>query len=223
MALEYMRIGYFRQLADWQSMQNGKPKEIRELESNSKEEKQKNAQEGQSDWIQNEWLSRWLKAEPYLTNENLEPYFYISRDSITYFVPLSVELTENEKQVFDDLTSSAESHKNRGKKSFQQISEPEAIKVTNALIEKCRKIDIQTDGTDILLTITSLINTKPVIAENIVDFINLLDDTYIQPAIVLELKTAQKNVTIALNSKISDLLEKFRKSKNTMLAKAVDS
>lgn len=223
MALEYMYIGYFRQLADWQSTQSGKPKEINEFEGKANEEKQKKAPEAKSDWLQNDWLIRWLKVEPHLVGENLEPYFYISRDSLSDFTTQTLELTESEKQIFDELTAESEAHKNKGKKSFAQASDIETINITTAFIDRCQKIDFETEDSDILLTLTSLINIKSVVAEIIVDFIGSLDDANIEPAIVIQLKKAQKTASPTLNTKISELFDRFRKSQNTMLANAVES
>jgi predicted KAP-like P-loop ATPase len=222
MALEYMHIGYFRQLANWQSTQNGKPKEITDLETKAKDEK-KNEQEDSTGWLKSEWIKRWLKSEPYLSNESLEPYFYISRDSITYFAAPTLELTEKEKEIFNDLTAPSETHKDKGKKAFESISDPEASNIVKTLIERCSKIDLSTEDKGLLLVLTSLIYKKSNVADSIVEFIATIDESFIEPAIILELKEAQKHATPALNTKISELLDKFRQSKNTMLAKAVDS
>lgn len=220
MALEYMHNGHFRQLAEWQSVQNGKPKEIGEFESKVKVEKKEDAK---SDWLQKEWLKKWLKAEPFLAGENLEAYFYISRDSISSFTAQTTELTEDEKEIFDALISESEAHRNKGKKSFALVSDIEATNITTAAINRCQKMDFETEDKDILLTIASLVNVKSIVAETIVDFIDSVDENHLQPAIVLELKKLQKTSTPQLSAKIADLFEKFKKSKNTMLAKSVDS
>lgn len=220
MALEYMHNGHFRQLAEWQSIQSGKPKEIGEFERKVKTEKKEDAK---SDWLQNEWLVKWLKAEPFLANENLEAYFYISRDSISSFTTQITELTENEKEIFDALIAEAEAHRTKGKRSFAQVSDIEAASITTAVINRCQKMDFETEDKDILLTLVSLVNVKSVVAETIVDFIDSVDENHLQPAIVLELKKLQKNSTPQLSAKISALFEKFKKSKNTMLANSVDS
>lgn len=219
MALEYMHNGHFRQLAEWQSVQNGKPKEIGEFEDKVKT---KNG-DTKSDWLQNEWLIRWLKADPFLAGENLEAYFYISRDSISSSTSQTMELTENEKEIFDALISESDAQRTKGKRSFTQISDIEATNITTAVINRCQKMDFETEDKDILLTLVSLVNAKSVVSEKIVDFIDSVDENHLQPAIVLELKKLQKTSTPQLSAKISELFERFKKSKNTMLAKSVDS
>lgn len=224
MALEYMHINYFRQLADWQSTQNGKPKELSDFEAKAKEEKQNKSQDSKTNWLQNEWLVRWLKAEPHLADINLEPYFYISRDSLLSYKNQTYDLTDAEKAIFKDLIAVSETHRNRGKKSFVQVSDIEAMNIVNVVIERCQKMDFATDdNSDVLLTLTSLANVKSVVAETIIDFIGSVDETHIQPAIVLELKKTQQTGTPSKQTKISELLERFKKSKNTMLAKALES
>lgn len=219
MALEYMHNGYFRQVAEWQSTQNGKPKEISDFESKVKDEKQKDTK---SDWLQNEWLIRWLKAEPHLAGESLEAYFYISRDSISSFTTQTTELTEKEKEIFEELIAQSDAHRIKGKRSFALVSDIEATNIATAVIDRCQKMDFETEDKDILLTLVSLINIKSVISENIIEFISSVDESHLQPAIVLELKKAQQNATPTLNSKISELFERFKNS-DTMLSKALES
>jgi predicted KAP-like P-loop ATPase len=224
MALEYMHINYFRQLADWQSTQNGKPKELSDFETKAKEEKQKQPQDTKTDWLQNEWLVRWLKAEPRLSGENLEPYFYISRESLLSYKTQTTDLTDTEIVIFEELIAESETHRNKGKRSFSQVTDIEAINIITAVIDKCQKMDFETEeNKDILLTLVSLINIKSVVAENIIDFISSVDTKHIQPAIVLELKKAQQDGTSTLSAKISELFEEFKKSENDMLVNALES
>lgn len=223
MALEYMNVGHFRQLSDWQSTQNGKPQEIVELEEKAKSNEDKKTSDDPHKWLQNDLINRWLKSEPHLSGENLEPYFYISRDTITYFPSISLKLTENEKLVFDNLIAVSETHRNKGKKAFETIAEQEALNITNALIEHGSKIDLNTDGADIVLTITSLSKIRPVATEAILDFLNTMDEKYLEPAIIPELRETEKHISPELKAKLSVLFEKFRKCENKMLASAVDS
>lgn len=219
MALEYMHNGHFRQLAEWQSVQSGKPKEIGEFEEKVKTTKG----DTKSDWLQNEWLIKWLKAEPFLADENLGAYFYISRDSISSSTAQTTELTESEKEIFDALISESDTQRTKGKRSFAQVSDIEATNIATAVINRCQKIDFETEDKDILLTLVSLVNAKSVVAETIVDFIDSADENHLQPAIVLELKKLQKTSSPQLSARISELFERFKKSKNTMLANSVDS
>ena len=224
MALEYMHINYFRQLADWQSVQSGKPKELTEFESKAKQEKQNKSQDAKTDWLQDEWLIRWLKAEPNLSNVNLEPYFYISRDSLLSYMTQTSDLTDAEKAIFDDLIAESDTHRNKGKKSFGLVGDIEATNIVNAVIERCQKMDFANDNdSDVLLTLTSLVNAKSVVAEAIIDFIGSVDEAHVQPAIVLELKKIQQTATPSQQTKILELFAKFKKSKNTMLANALES
>lgn len=220
MALEYMHITHFRQLADWQSTQNGKPQEIFDLE---KQAKDKGEVEDSDGWLKNDWVKKWLLTEPALKGVSLEPYFYISRDSITYFASQTLALTEGERKVFDDLISPTATHKSRGKKSFSAMSDPEALNIVNALVDHCVKSDLNAEGKDLLRTLASVSYTKLNVTKNILEFIDSLDVAVIEPAVVLELKEAQKAVREEDKVKITELFKKFGKSSNAMLAASVNS
>ena len=53
---------------------------------NDKTKRQKNISDNvkEKKW-QNEWFEKWMKDEPNISEENLEPYFYLSRNNNTLF------------------------------------------------------------------------------------------------------------------------------------------
>lgn len=223
MALEYMRLDQFKMLADWQSSQNGLSKEIKELETLVKETDPKMENDDHKKWLQDHWVKKWLSSEPSLTDENLGPYFYISRDSLSYFSTPSIELTETEKEAFEKLISSSDAHRRKGKELFKALNESEVAKVVKALTDRQTKTDPDSDDGTLISVLSSLPNLRIEVTESIVDFLYTLPEKQIPPAVVPELKGIQDKISSELKQKVDTLFDKFRKSDNQMLIQALDT
>lgn len=80
MVLEYIALGRFKELCDWQQMQNGKPKQIVGLENYAHNSAGKISSEllGWDEDI----ILKWARMEPTLQDTNLMDYFWISRDKL---------------------------------------------------------------------------------------------------------------------------------------------
>lgn len=223
MALEYMRLDHFKTLADWQSSQSGLSKEIKELETLVKEKDSKTENDEYKKWLQDQWVKRWLSSEPNLADENLGPYFYVSRDLLSYFSTPSIELTEAEKEAFEKLISSSDAHRRKGKELFKALNESEIVRVVKALTDRQTKMDSDSDDGDLISVLSSLPNLRIEITENIVDFLYTIPEKQIPPAVIPELKGIQNKISSELKQKVDSLFDKFRKSDNQMLIKALDT
>jgi hypothetical protein len=80
MVLEYIALGRFKELCDWQQMQNGKPKQIIELENYAQKSNGKLSSEllGWDEDI----ILKWVRMQPSLQEINLMDYYWISRDKL---------------------------------------------------------------------------------------------------------------------------------------------
>lgn len=79
MVLEYLHLEKFRKLYEWQSIQNGLPKEMEELETFI--EKDESFSENLKSWEMDS-IKRWIKTEPSLKNVDLRDYFWLTRDKL---------------------------------------------------------------------------------------------------------------------------------------------
>lgn len=83
MVLEYASTNLFKEIYNWQSIQNGEPKQVIELEKLACENKVEEIKKQFSiDWA-SEKVLKWLNAEPKLSNIDLRDYYWISRDQLS--------------------------------------------------------------------------------------------------------------------------------------------
>jgi len=223
MSLEYKQAEFFRSLDDWQSQQHGIPKQIEELETIVKTNS-KNATDSQLKlWYEDKWIEKWLKSEPSLSKENLESYFYVSRDSGSYLSAPVIELSTEEQEIFDKLISSSAAHQKKGIELFEKQELNSALNITRLLIDKISKFDNSSNNGDYIKILTSLGNIKIELINDIVDCLSSVSDMVIPPVVVPELKAAKEKTTSDVKNKIDQLLIKFESSSNLLLSKAVKS
>ena len=223
MSLEYKQAEFFRSLDDWQSQQHGIPKQIEELETIVKTNS-KNATDSQLKlWNEDKWIEKWLKSEPSLSKENLESYFYVSRDSGSYLSAPVIELSTEEQEIFDKLISSSAAHQKKGIELFEKQELNSALNITRLLIDKISKFDNSSNNGDYIKILTSLGNIKIELINDIVDCLSSVSDMVIPPVVVPELKAAKEKTTSDVKNKIDQLLIKFESSSNLLLSKAVKS
>jgi hypothetical protein len=86
MILEYTNDRLFGQLFDWQSQQDGHPKELEELEDGALKAPEKKGNDADSLKIDNAWstprVKKWLLMEPRLASIDLRDYFWVARDKL---------------------------------------------------------------------------------------------------------------------------------------------
>lgn len=81
MVLEYSNPELFRRIYTWQSIQNGEPMEIAELETLVASSTTDSLKARFGDWSSDKMI-KWLKVEPKLSGIDLRDYYWISRDQL---------------------------------------------------------------------------------------------------------------------------------------------
>ncbi len=103
MVLEYIALARFKELCDWQQMQNGKPKQIIELESHIRNPIIKlNAELVEWD---KDILLKWTKMKPSLKDTNLMDYFWIARDKLVNTIDAEAMVPQIIRLVYKSITT----------------------------------------------------------------------------------------------------------------------
>lgn len=107
MILEYAELPLFKQLYDWQSIQDGLPAQLKEIEDFCEEGtlseiKEKIEKKSYQNWSK-EKVIKWLTVEPRLSNSDLRDYFWLSRDKITSSISGSSLIPPIVKELFKKI------------------------------------------------------------------------------------------------------------------------
>lgn len=103
MVLEYIALGRFKELCDWQQMQNGKPKQIIELEIYANNPTNKLSAE-LSVWDE-DIILKWAKMLPTLQDKNLMDYYWISRDKLENTINAEVMVSQKIRTIHKAITT----------------------------------------------------------------------------------------------------------------------
>jgi len=132
MLLEYFKSDFFKKLSEIQAQEKGKPKELELIEKGKWEEIRELKL-----WEDDSWILNWIALEPKLSNLDLRPYFYFSRESLSSQLNLGqYRLSPQAEQVLKDLLSGAESQRKLALKLSSSINESEANIILNKLCDK---------------------------------------------------------------------------------------
>ena len=147
MLLEYFRPEYFKKLAEMQAEQNGKPAELKKLESErngeqgveagAKEEpgKKNEKQETAIDaWFNDIWLRQWIFLEPQLHDIDLQPYFYFSRDSLGTLGTGVQRLNPLAQELLSKLLDESDAVRRQALKQIVGINEADAGAIYSQLV-----------------------------------------------------------------------------------------
>ncbi len=168
MLLEYFKTEFFRQLADAQAGQDGKPRQLVQLEQLADAEERldeeapemaqekvagrKRSRAGSAKqegvlptqftlWLSDEWTREWLRLEPALAGEDLRPYFFFSRDRLGVLNVDTQRMSAPARQVLSQLLHESEAVRLVALGAADKLSNADAIAVFETLATRTRQED----------------------------------------------------------------------------------
>lgn len=129
MLIEYFKDDVFKKIGQLQSNENGKPKELKLIESNEWDDV-----DVLKLWREDEWFQNWLNIEPKLAGIDLQPYFYFTRESLQNNTIKTVSaLSPDAMNILADLFSLSDSKRNEAIKKSSNINEFESLEILKSL------------------------------------------------------------------------------------------
>ncbi len=161
MLLEYFKTEFFRQLAEVQAGQEGRPQQLARLERMANAEGETAADEtaasmgknkrepSQSQhgplptqfalWISDEWTHEWLRLEPPLATEDLRPYFFFSRDRLGILGVDTQRMSVPARHVLNRLLHESEAVRLAALTEGEKLSGADVIAVFEGLATRVRQ------------------------------------------------------------------------------------
>jgi len=211
MLLEYFKDIVYKKIGELQAQEKGKPKEIVLIEKNEWEKI-----EDLKLWKDDTWLNNWLKIEPALSNIDLQPYYYFTRESLSnQSYSLIQGLSPDAEKILTDLMSGSDSIRSAAIKRSISINTYEAVEIQKALIneiEESTNIDIR-----LFKSLIEWGNSNPILYSDVVAFLTRLPANKIKAAFIPRIQEfGEKNNKVA---EITELIQKW-KSENSRLKNA---
>jgi predicted KAP-like P-loop ATPase len=214
MLLEYFKDNVFKELGEMQSNEKGLPEEIKLIENDKWEKVEKLKL-----WKDDDWFGNWLKIEPKLSETNLQPYFYFSRESLQLRNTAEIQQLSLEADgILTGLLSGSDSARAEALKKVSNISDFEAIQVLKAIISE---IEIASEISADLFK--SFIAWGSIRVENYTETIvclNAIPSNSIKASFIPRIKEFAS--TSHKTTEITELLEKWKKE-NPKLKSAISN
>jgi len=220
MLLEYFKTDLFKKLFKVQSGSKGKPVELALMEENNWD-KVKDFKL----WKDDKWVTDWINIEPSLSNIDLRPYFYFSRESLSNQMNLSkVRLSPIAQQALIDLLSGADSQRKSALKNVESINDSEAIIILDRISDRLLT-DTELD-TKILHSLLEWGASKELLYTGTISYLKEIPGSKINFSVFPRIKTFMnktkkisdiKEITdrwIEENSKLKTAVEKIFKGVN---------
>src|SRR5690606_27516896 len=104
MLIEYFKDSLYKQLSDLQSQEDGKPNELKLIEKGDWDNVDR-----LKVWKDDSWVLNWINLEPLLSEIDLQPYFYFTRESLQNTnIISSSSLSYEANSILKDLQSGSD-------------------------------------------------------------------------------------------------------------------
>ncbi len=142
MLIEYFKESVFKQIGELQANAKGRPEELELIENNNWDKVNK-----LKIWKDDEWFLNWLSIEPKLSNFDLQPYYYFSRESLqNNFIKSATSISNEAETILTQLLSNSDSLRREAIKKEPNINDFESSEILKTLfskIEESTDIDVK--------------------------------------------------------------------------------
>lgn len=221
MLLEYFKPESFRTLFRWQIVQEGTPKELEQLE-NFILDHSSPSEDIDSVWLEDSWLKVWLNLEPKLKNENLQPYFFFSKESLTNKQSFSsTRMSSKAQEILNKLFSQSDAVFNSQLSTFKDLSLADSTAIYEEFTSKLKQEEKPKERLILLKRLIDLAENKEELKSEVLVFFENFPTKNIGYSIVPKLVAVFNNTGYA--NKLNKLFEKWRdQTENSHLTKAVE-
>lgn len=221
MLLEYFKPETFSSFHDIQSKNDGKLHLLTAIEKSlsdgSYEAKLADFSQEQKLLCEDSWILSWLKSEPKLSTENLQPYFYFSRDKLAVAAGNLQRMTPAAQEVFQKLTSESKSVIKGAYKQIALLSLAEATSVFEALVLKIRQEETVggNDGSH-LSNLFEVTREQPQLKSQLITFLDKFPEKRLPITVLTLSESILKDSHIDSYKK---LMSKWSNSENKILSR----
>ncbi len=217
MLLEYFKPETFTSFHDFQAKNNGMLTLLAPLEhADVKDGEQTVLNEEQKLLLEDLWLSDWVKSEPRLSGENLQPYFYFSREKLGITAVNLQRMTPKAQEVLQGLLSESQTIQNNTIKTISAVSGSEAASVFEALTQKIRQGESGKENTASLKMLIEICRSKPELTSQLITFLSKVSEKTLP---LTTITMAEGLLKTSHPQQLKTLLKKWSGSENKSLSK----
>jgi len=138
-------------------------------------------------WLSDEWVQEWVRSEPPLATEDLQPYFFFARDKIGAMAGATQRLSARGQEVLTKLLSESEVYRRKGLEDLKQLSGGDAAGLLDALSERVRTEEGVEDDKSALMLLLRFPNARSEMFGQVLTLLSNLPDAQIPFTVPLKL------------------------------------
>lgn len=230
MILEYFKPELFKALSGMQVKEEGKPKVIRDIEVvvsadiKADDKSKKNIPELSTEsenWLSDDEIKEWFKTEPLLTEIDLRPYFYFSRDTLGSIPAVVQRMSPKAQEIYGLLIAGSKTERNKGLEKLSSISEANCAAIFEVVSKEFHEKGQTSDGESYLNILIQICEKRIELIPQLFMFLKTISHKKIKPVVLPKLISAVRETEY--RSSLIDCLEGFKKSDNKRLAKLAEN
>lgn len=219
MLLEYVRLEYFKKLAELQGEQMGRPIELLQLEQSLKGRSKirddaeptpeiEKASESQIEqeqapplgaefklWLSDNWTRSWINLDPMLSSIDLRPYFYFSQDRLGAISGEAQRLSPVAQETLFGLLHESEAVQKIALGKAQGLTATDAAAVFEAIILRIEQEEDLGSEHSAFMRIFDWVKVRPELLSQFITFLGRLPVTSLPPVTVLRVIEISKGTT----------------------------
>jgi hypothetical protein len=144
-------------------------------------------------WLSEEWIQEWLRTEPLLADENLQQYFFFSRDKVGAMASATQRLTARAQEVLAKLVGDSEAYRRSGLQELKQLSGADAAGLLDALSERARTEEGVEDEKSAIFVLLRFPEVRPEMFGQVLTLLSNLPDVQVPFTVPLKLVALASN------------------------------
>lgn len=144
----------------------------------------------QEAYLQDTWLKNWLASEPSLQNQNLQPYYYFSRDRLSLMGLSLQRMSPRAQEFYRKLLSEAEAVSSNALADAKSLNDGDASAIFESLSQKIKETGKQSGDKSLLHRIFSFCKHRPELMSQLMSFLEKFPDSDFPVTVVTWLQEA---------------------------------
>lgn len=173
-------------------------------------------------WQADDWIRNWISLEPALSGTDLRPYFYFSRDNLTFNVSIVRRMSPEGQKILTDLLGDTIVIRRKALKDSVSLNQADASSIFSSLADRFKNTDDQKIRESLLKLMFDFVDKRKEIVSQMILLLRGIPETKIPLFTVSRLDqiSSKKEEKAAANA----LLKEWSANQvNLSLAKAAAS
>jgi hypothetical protein len=138
-------------------------------------------------WLSEQWIQEWVRSEPPLADENLQQYFFFSRDKVGAMAGATQRLTARAQEVLAKLVGASEAYRRAGLQGLKQLSGADAAGLLDALSERARTEEGVEEEKSAVFVLLRFPEVRPAMFGQVLTLLSNLPDAQVPFTVPLKL------------------------------------